>query len=278
MSTKVVAPVASQDQASVLLSAGSSRAANFRYFQYSSPILSLAGGAPGVSQTVQVPFFPDSYFVVTRMFAVSSGVFTAVIQNQSDGKYLHTPNTLVRNVNIFGTLQLPNRLVDPIVIPPSGNLILTLADIANSGANTVQIVFEGYRMFDLANPPYPKKLGRKSSYFGLVIDQVLAANQGATQITIRGDADGDFLVRKLVGVSTGAFSARFSDGGTSDWWSDRAQRGENLFGTAQYPNLLPRPQIVPANGLLVVEVADLSGNQNTLQLFVEGAKIALPGQ
>jgi hypothetical protein len=264
---------AGQDPANAIIRAGGSRASNKDYFQYSIPRTTLAAGAPGVSQTLQIPMLPDSYHVVTHLFAVSSGVFTAQLRNDSDGKYYHTPTALVRNVNLFGTLQLPNKLKDPIVLAPNATLSVTLADIANSGNNIVQIVLCGYRHFDFANPPIPKKGGRRSDWFGLVIDKVLSGYEGPSQILVKIDADADFLVRKLVAVSTAEFLAKIVDSGSANAWSDQPQRNANLFGTAQYPLVLPKPKLVKAGNFLTFELTEMSGSSNTVQIFVEGAKI-----
>jgi len=262
-----------EDPAVAVIRAGGARASTKDYFQYSIPRTSLAAGAPGTAQTIQVPIRTDSYFVVTHMFAYSSGIFTAQIRNDADGRYFHSPNSKLNNVNIFGTLLLPNRLKDPIILPPNGTVSLTLADMANNGTNVVQVVLCGYRHYDFANPPIPTKNGRRTGWFALVTDYVLAANEGPTQLFAKIDAEADFLIRKLVATSTGEFAARIADAATGDWWSDQPQRNNNLFGTAQYPLILPKPKLIKAKGSLQIEVTDLSTSQNTLQIIAEGIKV-----
>lgn len=268
----LMSAVGGSDAADAIIGAGGARASLKDYFQYSIPRTVLSGGAPGTSQTLTVPIRADSYMVVTKMFAYSTGAFTVQMRNDADGRYYHSPASLVQNGNIFGTLELPNKLLDPIVVPPNATLSFVLSDISGAD-NTVQIVLCGYRHYDFQNPPIPKKGGRQTSWFQLIFDRTLAAGEGPSQYLAKVDADADFLIRKLVATYTGEFTAKIADAGTSDYWSDQPQRNYNLFGTVQYPLVLPKPKLIKATGSLMYELTDLSGASNTVQLVAEGIKV-----
>jgi hypothetical protein len=258
--------------AEAVVKAGGARASLKDYFQYSIPRTVLLGGSPGTSQILTIPFRADSYFIITKMFAKATSTFSVQMRNDADGRYFHSPSALINDVNLFGTLQLPNKLLDPIIVPPNATLSFVLADTSGSD-NTVQITLCGYRLYDFTNPPIPKTNGKRTGWFQLVTDKVLTASEGPTQVLVKVDADADFLVRKLVATSTGAFTAKLADAGTNDYWSDQAQDNANLFGTAQYPLILPKPKLVKAMGSLLVEMTDLSVASNTIQIVAEGIKV-----
>lgn len=262
-----------QDAAEAVIRAGGARASQKDYFQYSIPRTTLVGGSPGASQTLTVPVRADSYMVVTKMFAsYTSSSFTVQMRNDADGRYFHSPAALINAANIFGSVFLPNRLIDPIIVPPNATLSFVLADTSGSD-NVVQITLCGYRHYDFQNPPNRSKVGKRTDWFQLVTDRVLSASEGPVQILTKVDADADFLIRKLVATSTGEFQARLADAAMSDYWSDNPQRMDNLFGSAQYPMILPTPKIIKATGSLLLELTDLSVASNTLQIVAEGIKV-----
>lgn len=221
------------------------------------------------SQTITIPTYSDSYFVVTKLAAVSTGAFTSRFYNGSTGRTLS--DVLVNNVNVFGTAQLPNRLRTPIILPPSSNFQLQIVDSSNSG-NTIQCTLLGYRWYDLSKYPTMNKSGARMEWFQFSAAVVLAGN-GQNNIITRIDADADFLVQKIVGNRTGAYNLQLSDSAAADTWQDQPVRDANYVGTAQYPYILSKPRLVTRNSTISAQVLDVSGSSNTIQLIYEGAKI-----
>jgi hypothetical protein len=241
-----------------------------QYFHYSTPITTLSASQ---ATQISIPIFSDSYFVIKKLTAVSTGTFTTQILNGSTGRVLM--NAPINNANLFGTVQLPNRLADPLVLPPSSNIVLSLTDTSAS-SNTIQITLNGYRDFNLQNPPIPTRGGALLSWYQNALNFSFAGNDTLNQI-LRIDADAAFLVRKIVGNgATGSpisYAVRISDSGGSEYWFDNEQADVNTVGTAQYPNLLARPRLVPANSSVNFELRDLTGSTNNVQIILEGAKV-----
>jgi hypothetical protein len=244
----------------------SSRRPNFAYWHYSTPRTAFTALQ---ARDLTINVLPDSYMVVKKLVAVSTGSFTVQMYDGSTGRLLQA--FPVNNVNVFGTIQLPNLLIDPFVLPPSASLVLKVVD-TSGGANTIQISLVGYRHYDLSRPPVFGNLGRPLKWFQYVINSTLGANGSATP-SFKVDADADFLVRKVVANSTGIFMAQISDASSGDQWFDLQQSNANLFGTAQYPNILAKPRLVKANSSINFELTDLTGLSNVTQLVVEGAKV-----
>lgn len=99
----------------------------------------------------------------------------------------------------------------------------------------------------------------------------LTANQ-IRQDQLSVDNDADFCWRAIVvNNNTGAFAARFSD---SDWyWLSSARiSNTNLQGDPASPYPWFPEVIIPAGGRIGIEVQDLSGNPNTIQMLFRGCK------
>lgn len=242
------------------------RRSNVKEFIYSTPRTTFTALQ---AQVLTIPTYSDSFFVVTKLVALSTGTFTGRFYNGSTGRVLQ--DVAVNNVNLFGTIQLPNVLRDPIVLPPSSNFQLQITDTSNSG-NVVQCSLVGYRWYDMSKYPLLGKAGARLDWYQYSASVVLAANGSGSAIT-RIDADADFLVRKVVGNRTGAYTLQISDSAAADTWEDQLVSDANAVGTAQYPYLLSKPRLVGRNSTLSVNFNDVSGSGNTVQLIYEGAKI-----
>lgn len=252
-----------KDQVSEVLASGGQKA---QYFHYSTPITAIGAG---LTQNFSIPIYPDSYFVIKKLTSTQTAPFGVRLVNGATGRFFS--NDRINNANVMGTIQLPNRLSDPVVVPPSSNLQVEITDL--SGApNTVQAALIGFRVFNLQNPPTPTKDGALLSWFQYAVPVALAGSD-IQVATLRIEADSDFLVRKLVSTQDGAYTLKVSDSGSKDYWFDNEQTNGNVAGTAQYPNFLARPRLVVKNSTISVEVRDLSAGANNVQLVFEGAKI-----
>jgi hypothetical protein len=244
-----------------------SRRPSFGYWHYSTPRTAFTALQ---SADLVVNVLPDSYFVAKKLVVTSTGSFTVQMYDGSTGKLLQA--FPVNNVNVFGTIQLPNVLLDPIVLPPSSSIVFKVTDTSNAG-NTIQISLVGYRHYDLSKPPMFGKLGKPFRWFQYVVNSTVAAN-GQTTPFIKVDADADFLVRKIISNQTSAsLLAMISDASSGDQWFDLQQVQPNVFGTAQYPNILAKPRLIKANSSINLQLNDLSGSENIVQVIFEGAKI-----
>ena len=108
--------------------------------------------------------------------------------------------------------------------------------------------------------------------FDYTFNAVLAANAAAQRQQQSIHNDSDFAWRAIVINSfTGAFSVRFSD---SDWYwlSSDEIVSANLQADPASPTPVFPEIIIPAGGVIGMEISDLSGAQNTLQFVFRGVK------
>lgn len=113
--------------------------------------------------------------------------------------------------------------------------------------------------------------GYRDQSFDYVLDVTIGANLTVNeQLAIQNDAD--FCWRALViQLFTGPFAVKFTD---SDWYalSNVPIVNANLVGTPSTPYPILPEIILPAGGRIGVDITDLSGAQNTIQILFRGAK------
>lgn len=100
----------------------------------------------------------------------------------------------------------------------------------------------------------------------------LTANQKLPDQTVSIDGDSDFLILGLCGTQTGNYRVNFKSG-NGRYLANQALKNANLVGTGQFPIPLPKPMIVPARGRIGVDVEDLSGAGNTIELVFIGIRL-----
>jgi hypothetical protein len=106
--------------------------------------------------------------------------------------------------------------------------------------------------------------------FAYPYNKVLTANQVVIGDTVAIFSEADFCLRALVFQSTGLFGLRFQDG-----------QGYYLQSGFVYSTNYPNnpgdpfpwlPQVIyPASGRIWIDIQDLSGNPNTIQILFVGA-------
>ena len=108
--------------------------------------------------------------------------------------------------------------------------------------------------------------------FSYVFDQVLVANQALATFKAM-DNEADFIWwGTWVSRFTGAFTVRFADGNMR-YLSDAqlVSAGLSFDPSAPYPTF---PQvIIPAGGRIGIDITDISGGGNTIQIVFAGAKV-----
>lgn len=109
-------------------------------FQYVLNAVLLANQAlPGAIQIQQ-----DSDFEWIFRIATQTGTFTVQITDLATGRVLMSAP--VNNANYFGTAQLPMPNLEPYIFARSSSIGVLITDTSGAG-NTVQIVFDGYKLF-----------------------------------------------------------------------------------------------------------------------------------
>lgn len=258
-------------------------------FQYSidpaALTLAAAAGGTGTKQTTTLQLQGDSWFVCQKLICnATSMAFDARIYGGS-GSDAAWSNAAVNAASLFGTAQRPLLMHDPFIIDPGTALTFELED-RSGAANTVEIVLEGYKDFDLSKRPTdvqyraPYPMYRHQFFQYVDSTSVNASNSSPAQIRIQSGSM--FVVRQImalsnVGLVAGTFQVRISDSGSGRQYSANLVNDANFAGTAQYPRVLHEPISFEPNSVVSVEYTDTSAATNPIQLVLTGTKIFRPG-
>lgn len=104
-----------------------------------------------------------------------------------------------------------------------------------------------------------------------VYNVTLSANQELLDQAIVVDSDSDFQWRKIAGSKTGEYELRIRLP-NGRYLSNLRIRAANLVGTAQFPVPVWPPVRVPAGGRIGVDLKDLSGASNSIQIVLMGVR------
>jgi hypothetical protein len=121
------------------------------------------------------------------------------------------------------------------------------------------------------NPDVPE--GYVDQSFDYVYDVTLLANQQLRDAIVPIHTDSDFALRAVILTQfTGVFSIRFSD--SSGYWlsSGFLLNGNFLSGTVPYPYPFFPELVLPAGSRVGIEINELTGNPNTIQMILRGVK------
>ena len=216
-------------------------------------------------KTVTIQLEADSGFIIKRMYAINTGVFSTIIRDSAIN--YSWSNYPVNNANLYGTPQFPAVLQDPFFLPPSTEIQFELQDLSGN-PNTIQIVFEGYRSY-VAQPVEKKRL------FTYVKDFVIAPSDLLSD-TLQSNSDSDFVIKKLMATYGTAQSAMIKYnmstlGGRN--LQNQFVNLDNIFGSAVLPNILPDPITMEPLAIMQFTLQNLIPFVNTIQVAFEGLKI-----
>ncbi len=113
-------------------------------------------------------------------------------------------------------------------------------------------------------------LGFQDQSFDYTYDVVLTGNQFLHDQVVSIFTEADFAWRALVvNVNTGVFAVRFTDG-QGYYLSSGLINSANLTGTPADPWIVFPETVYPAGGRIGIDIQDLSGAGNTIQLLFRG--------
>jgi hypothetical protein len=108
--------------------------------------------------------------------------------------------------------------------------------------------------------------------FSYPYDVVLAGNQTLTGQQISTTNDADFAWRAVISaVATGTFNIKFYDSQNYALSNDYIASA-NLVGDASSPFPIFPEILIPAGGRIGIDIADTSGNPNTIEILCRGIK------
>lgn len=117
---------------------------------------------------------------------------------------------------------------------------------------------------------YLYKIGAKRSWCVLPHTSVSLVANGAGSIVIITPSRFDFIVKSISGRSTGTYLLNFLGTGKSELLNNKPLHSSTVIGTGNLPYPLPFPVILRRSESFVIDVSDLSGSANTIEIQLHG--------
>lgn len=258
------------------------------YFCYSFNFLPLAAGTtnalPSASNFTpsNVRFSPDADFEILRASytATDPRVYFKLREGATGRYYTDAPGVdgrifagQVVALGAGSNALIFKNFARPINIP--GGTVVTVEAADFSGApNNIRLTFHGVKKRN--GNPIPVQLGRKYNdkleYFYSAPLSIALDGNASSQVALTGDNLADFWIQRVSATRTADATITINTGGMDMDWMDSPVDIDNFTGNTAGYNILPEPKVVPATTVLTVNVADLSGNPNTINLYFEGSK------
>ena len=224
--------------------------------------------------------------------------FTIMLRDLGDKtQFMNNP---IHILNFAGTAQLAAGLSEPLFMPTLHVLQATYAKISGS-QTTARMYMNGQMYFpwdpQLIGQPTDKqtlmdllnKLTNRRTYifpFWLTTDQqtpsssappgvIIPANGTIEVDTDIGD-DGHFEATHLMGVSTGSYNINILNPQTKMSFTNGQIASGAGVGTAQNPQKLAVPWLIPASSRIRFQFTDTSGSSNTVYICLRGLRIRAP--
>lgn len=162
-------------------------------------------------------------------------------------------------------------LSKPMTWLKGSSINVRLADFS-AAPNTVRVSFHGVKMRDGNHPSLDLKRNYiRDEAFAFPVQVSLTANQ-IIQNPIAIDLDADWYIYRILATRTGGATIALTNTISAADWQNVAVNLDNFTGNAAGHLILPEPKFVQANSALNIQLADLSGNPNTINLTIEGIK------
>lgn len=190
-------------------------------------------------------------------------------------------------ISSLGSGRFPLYYPQPLLIPRGTTYRMWADDREVVAANNnLRVLHIGQKVFD--TPFESAKLYTWVEPDRLVAD-FTAQNPigaltalGTLQFALQVSSEFDFDISKVVVLSDGPITVDIETTGKALKWFNRSIHSFLLGGSAfnagelsgQWPFRLPSPVLVPASGVILVTVTDLSNAANRVQIMFDGLKMA----
>ena len=208
----------------------------------------------------------DGDFIIERVYTKYDAPFRLnIIDTLSNYSWF---SDRIRSDNWFGTPQYPNELTKPIELV-RGTIIKIDIENLSAEANDVEIVFEGYKIFD------SNIVVSKQKYYCYVMNVEVPSLDILVE-NIKTNADCDFLINKLYACKDNDYSLDVKLA-LSNYGGRRLQNEftniDNLFGSVLRPNILKHPLKVVKNSIIQLDIKNNLNSIENAQIVFDGIKV-----
>lgn len=257
-------------------------------FMYGANI-SLAGGdGTGAMSSEIIKVNDNDFEFIGLCHIATSNIIRMMIKDDNTGRTLGDGSngridirgisaTALSGITSNGWMMA--RLERSLLIKAGSNLTVEAVD-GSGNTNTFRIVLFGFKKlagehpFEIWKKANPSLKGQLAHWYSKRLSTAISASGSATLI-FDIDSGSDFLVQALTGIRTGACTVRLKPPTGQDKieWSNIAIHFDNVIGNSQFPHRLLSPKFLKRGSTLEVELTDLSGSSNNVEIILHGRKL-----
>lgn len=230
---------------------------------------SLSAGNGTIFQSTNLRLDSDSDFEAHKLVYNAKSANVRIRMRTDQGLYLTKQEVNLRNTagNFAGTPFIFGR---PHVFVAGSNLTVESAD--RSGAsNTLRLSFLGAKIRQ-GTAPWDRRY-RAVRPFTYSTEEVRVGANQTSSLRIEVDTDSHFLVQKIAGTREGDCLIEFKEGGRDLDWQNTPLHFDTIVGNGQFPHVLFANRFVRRGLVLIVQIQDLSGISNLVEVALHGVKM-----
>lgn len=249
------------------------------YFVYDVTMI-LAGGT-GVAYTnfaLKVDSDSNYEFVKTTYVSTDDRV-KLKYRDDSAGRYLMKSGMDIKSIAGRNTLPMgfSNAFIPfvwprPYLIGAGANFTVEASDYSGV-PNTMRLVFHGAKIRPGKAPWDARFRAQVPVVYGFDGGVVTVAPNATVTQRIEIDMDAHFLVQKITGIRTGDALININEGARGKEWSNIPVHIDNMVGNGSFPNILPANRFVIRGSVLTVNIQNLMGINNLIEINIAGVKL-----
>lgn len=255
------------------------------YFIYDAT-RALTPGTGIAYDTINVRIDADAnYEFIKTTYVATSDNIRVKYRDESVGRYLMKYGMDIKSIAGRNTLPmgLSNAFI-PFVWPrpyliAAGTVFSVEASDYSTLANTMRLAFHGAKIRP-GKAPWDKRFrAYVPTTFGFSDPQGIgsasvsvAANSTVAQ-RIEIDMDAHFLVQKITGRRTGDALIQITEGARGRDWMNAFIHIDNVIGNGSFPNILPAQRFIPKGSVIIINIQNLLGIANLIEVNLEGVKL-----
>jgi hypothetical protein len=137
----------------------------------------------------------------------------------------------------------------------------------------MRLAFHGAKIRSGAAPWQRQFRAAVPFVYGFTNGAATVAASGTSSQNIEVDIDSHFLVQKIVGIRDSAALVTIGENARGMNWMNTAIEFDNLVGNGAFPNILPAPRFIRRGSVVTVNLQNLSGLPNTINISLIGTKL-----
>jgi hypothetical protein len=250
------------------------------YFVYDSTKALTAGS--GVSfETINIRIDADANFALYGLsYIATSDKIKIKMKDGATGQYLIKDAIDIKSIagsnnaltSGYSSCFLPFKWPRPHLIPAGSNFTVEASDFSGS-TNTMRLALHGAKIRP-GIPPWEKQFRRYLPFIYTFSGGAVSVSANSTAIgRIEIDVDANFRVEKIMGIRTGGATLSIVEGDRNREWSNASIYIDNMVGTGAAPNTLPAYRFIPRGSVIIVNLTDLSGSTNSIEVNLAGVKL-----